>query len=112
MSVKRLGMHVAREDIRRSFTDAPVRRTAAELYCLTLVLRPHANNSDARKAGTIILVGVWALIEVGAAFGVAALPEQFFFLRVLVGVLIGRMWGIEINNFAGVEFHYEGENDD
>lgn len=105
-------MHVRREDIRRSFTDAPVRRAVAELYCLWLTFVPHPNNNDARKAGTLLLIGVWAAIEVGAAFDVAALPEQFFFLRVIVGVLIGRMWGIEINNFAGVEFHYQEDSDD
>lgn len=100
-------------DARRSFLDAPVRRLYCEVYCLALTLIFHDGNHDGRKALTILVVGVWALLEVGAAFGAATLPNQFFFLRLVVGVLIGRMWGIELNNFAGVEFAYDdgSEND-
>ena len=107
-------MHPTPRDARRSFRDAPLRRLYCEVYCLALTLVFHPNNNHGRKAATIVIVGVWAAIEVGAAFGVATLPEQFFFLRLVVGVLIGRMWGIEINNFAGVEFAYgdNGGNDD
>jgi hypothetical protein len=98
-------------DVHRSFVDAPWRRLRAELYCLWLSFRPHPDNHNGRKAATLTVIGVWAAVEVGAAFGVAALPDQFFFLRVVVGVLIGRMWGIEINNFAGVEFVYTDDDD-
>lgn len=94
------------DDVHASFSERPLDRVRAELVCLSLAFRPHANNSHARKAGTILVVGVWAALELGAAFGVAMLPEQFTFIRLFVGVLIGRMWGIEINNFAGVEFSY------
>jgi hypothetical protein len=106
-------MQATPEDARRSFTDAPLRRAWAEVYCFVLTFVFHDGNNDGRKAGTIVIVGVWAMIEVGAAFGYASLPDQFFFLRIVVGVLIGRMWGIEINNFAGVEFAYasDGGND-
>lgn len=99
------------QDCRRS--PSSWRRLYAEVYCLGLTLVFHPNNSHGRKAGTILVVGVWAAIEVGAAFGYATLPNQFYFLRLVVGVLIGRMWGIEINNFAGVEFGYtEGGSED
>lgn len=104
------------DDARRSVTEAPLRRLVCEAYCLYLTFRPHDGNHDGRKAATLVVVGVWAAVEVGAAFGHASLPEQFILLRVVVGVLIGRMWGIEINNFAGVEFTHtddeEGENGD
>jgi hypothetical protein len=97
-------------DARRSFIDAPLRRAYCEVYCLALTLVFHDDNHDGRKALTILVVGVWALLEVGAAFGYASLPDQFYLLRVVVGVLIGRMWGIEINNFAGVEFTYGNDS--
>lgn len=100
-------MHITPMDVRRSIFDAPKRRLLAELYCLYLTFVFHEQNSDLRKLATLVLVGVWASIEVGAAFGVATLPDQFFFLRLVIGVLIGRLWGIEINNFAGVTFDYE-----
>lgn len=107
-------MQCTPDDARRSFADAPIKRTWAELYCFWLTFVFHADNDDGRKAATLLVVVAWAGIEAGAAFGYATLPDQFFFLRVVVGVLIGRMWGIEINNFAGVEFGYSsgGENDD
>jgi len=103
-------MSVSREDVRRGFFEDPVRRLRAELYCLWLTFIVHEENNDARKAVTLVVVGVWGIMEVGSAFGVAELPNQFYLLRVVVGVLIGRMWGIEINNFAGVEFTHTDEN--
>jgi len=99
-------------DARRSFRDAPLRRAYAELYSLRLTFVFHDGNSNGRKAATILVVGVWAALELGAAYGVASLPKQFLFLRLVVGVLIGRMWGIEINNFAGVEFTHQDDGDD
>lgn len=99
-------------DARRSLLDAPLRRLYAELYCLWLTLVFHDGNHHGRKALTILIVGVWALLEVGAAFGYAHLPEQFYMLRLGVGILVGRMWGIELNNFAGVEFTYNGNRSD
>lgn len=100
------------QDCRVSFLEAPRRRVRAELYCLYRTFWFHEDNNDGRKAATLLVVGAWALIEAGAAFEYATLPDQFFFLRVVVGVLIGRMWGIEINNFAGVEFGYTTSDDD
>lgn len=108
-------MRTTPEDVHKPFRERPGRRIAAELYCLALSFWFHPNNNHGRKAATILVVGVWAAIEVGAAFGPADLPNQFSFLRLFVGVLVGRMWGIEINNFAGVEFGYSdsgGEDDE
>jgi hypothetical protein len=95
----------------RRFRDDPIGRTKAEVWTFLLTFVFHDDNNDGRKLATILLVVVWALIEVGAAFGYAQLPEQFFFLRVVVGIMIGRMWGIEINNFAGLEFDYSRGDD-
>lgn len=104
-------MHVRPEDTRVPFRESPLRRIAAELYCLALTFIFHPNNDHQRKFATLLVVGVWGAIEVGAAFGTATLPEQFYFLRLVVGVVLGRMWGIEINNFAGLEFDYGASTD-
>lgn len=104
-------MAVSRDDARCSFWHNPVRRTVAELYCFALVFKPYNGNSHERKFGTILVVLVWAALELGAAYGAADLPNQFFYIRLFVGVLIGRMWGIQFNNFAGVEFAYQDQNE-
>lgn len=104
-------MSVRKEDAKRSFLESPMRRAYCEVYCLALTFVFHDNNNDGRKLVTVVVVGVWAALEVGSAFGYAELPDQFFFIRVVVGVLIGRMWGIEINNFAGVEFVHTSDSD-
>lgn len=104
-------MHVRPEDTRVAFRESPLRRIVAELYCLLLTFVFHPHNDNQRKAATLLVVGVWAAIEIGAAFGTATLPEQFYFLRLVVGIVIGRMWGIEINNFAGLEFDYRAAGD-
>jgi len=104
-------MALSADDIHRSFIQAPLRRTTAEVYCLWLTFRPHPDNNHGRKLATLAVVGVWAALEVGAGFGYAELPDQFYFIRLVVGVLIGRMWGIEINNFAGVEFEHTDDGE-
>lgn len=93
------------------FRDHPLRRLYAELYCLALTFIFHQGNNHGRKLATLVVVGVWASLEVGAAYGAAELPNQFTYIRLFVGILIGRMWGIEFNNIAGLELNYGGEND-
>jgi len=94
------------QDARTGWLQAPLRRAYAELHRLGLTLVFHNGNSHSRKLATIVVVAVWGSIELGAAFGYANLPGQFNVLRVFVGVLIGRMWGIEFQNFAGLELSY------
>lgn len=102
-------MAVSRDDARTSFWEHPLRRTAAEALCFALIWIPIDGNSHERKAATIMVVAVWGALEVGAAYGAADLPNQFFYIRVFIGILIGRMWGIQFNNFAGVEFAYSDD---
>jgi len=103
--------HDAGRDVQRPWRDAPLRRLVAELYCLSLVFRFHTDNNDGRKAATLLVVLAWAAIEVGAAYGVATLPNEVWYLRIAVGILIGRMWEIQINNVAGVGLSYGGDDD-
>jgi len=102
---------VSRDDARKGLFTNPKRRLTAELYCFLLIFVPHTYNDNSRKYLTLILFFAWALIEVGAAFGVAMIRNQFIYIRGLVLVLLGRMWGLELNNFAGVEFTTRDEND-
>lgn len=105
-------MQVDPEDVRRGFADAPRRRAKAEALALCRTLFFHEENNNIRKGATIAIVGVWAVIEAGAAFDLATPPEQFFYLRLFVGLLVGRMWGIEINNIAGIELSYQEDRDE
>jgi len=99
------------ERLRLPWSHAPIKRFWAEMYCFALVFWFHADNHDGRKAITLVVVLVWAAIELGAAFGYANLPSEFFFLRIVVGIVVGRMWGIQITNVAGVELGYKGTDD-
>ena len=103
--------HDAGRDVQRPWRDAPFRRLVAELYCLSLVFRFHRDNDHTRKAATLVVVVVWGAIEVGAAYGVATLPSEVWYLRLAVGILVGRMWGIQVNNVAGVGLSYGGDDD-
>jgi len=105
-------MQPSPDALRRRWRDDPQGRVVAEAYCLLLTLVFHDGNSHGRKLLTILVVLVWGVLEVGAGFGVARLPDQFVFIRVVVGVLLGRMWGIEINNFAGIEFQFDDSGGD
>lgn len=80
--------------------DAPVRYLLAQLYCGYLVFRFHGQNNHLRKAVTLLVVIVWATLEVGAAFDLATLPGEFLYLRLFVGILLGKMWDIEFQTFA------------
>jgi len=101
-----IGFHmgVSRADTQESWVTAPFRRFKAELFCFLLIWFPHKHNNNTRKYLTLLVFFAWGAIEIGAAFGYATVPNQFMFLRGIVLVLLGRMWGLEINNFAGLEF--------
>jgi len=100
------------DDARTSFTESPRRRISAELRCFLLVFWMYETNNDSRKAVTILAVAVYALLELGAAFGYANLPAEFFYMRLFIGILIGRMWGIQFNNVAGLSFEPINSEDD
>ena len=92
------------EDARVHPRDDPLRRLKAEAYCFARAFYFHDQNNHLRKAITLLVVIVWMALEIGAAYGWATLPEHFLYLRLFVGVLLGRMWDIEVNSFAGTVF--------
>lgn len=103
---------IRRDDARKRWVDDPLRRGIAELYVFLLIFIPHRYNNNARKYLTLLLFSTWAAIEIGTAFHLATVPSQFSLIRGLVLILLGRMWGLELNNFAGVEYSNESNNQD
>lgn len=90
------------------------RRLLAELYCLLLVFVPHRYNNTTRKLATLVIVITWATLELinaapGLVTGEVHLPNQFYLLRLFVGILIGRMWGIQFNSIA--DYQMGGPNE-
>lgn len=89
-------------DARTPFSDSPGRRLKAEAYTFLLTFLFHDNNNHLRKALTILLFGVWAILYTANSLDSVAvtLPDSFEFLTLFVGIVIARMWNIEFNNFA------------
>lgn len=94
------------------FRDDISRRLYVELYCFYLIFRFHDHNNHLRKAVTIMVVFVWAVLEIGLAFELARVPEPLSWLRLFVGLLLARMWNIELNNFAQVVSNSKANRDD
>jgi len=97
-------MDVQRDDARQSWLSHPRRRAKAEVLALLLIFVPHKYNSRYQKLFTLMVFSAWFTIEIGAAFEYAHIPDQFALIRGIVLILIGRMWGLELNNLAGIEF--------
>lgn len=89
------------------------RRFAIELYCLFLVFRFHRENSHLRKATTIMLFVVWSIVTVGITFDalMTVKPPHYGVLSAIVFAIIGRMWGIEVENFTNLAMR-DGDDDD
>ena len=75
-------------------------RVRVELYCFFLIFRFHDNNNHLRKAVTIMVVIVWAVLEISIALNLGSVPDSLSWLRLFVGLLLARMWNIELNSFA------------
>lgn len=103
-----------RRACQRPVTDS--RRLAVELYCLLLVFIPHRHNNTTRKLATLVVVATWAILEilnaVPAFAGEVILPKEFFLLRLFVGIVIGRMWGIQFNSIADYSISNDNDGDD
>ena len=106
------GPYRYRDHCRTDFRCAPHRRLIGEAVCFGLIFVPYNGNNNTRKFVTAILTVAAALIIVGDAFGIADPPNYFLYLLLFVGVIVGRMWGIQFNNIAGVEFSYDTQDTD
>lgn len=106
------GPYRYRDHCRTRFRCQPFKRLTGEAYCLSRVFVPYNGNDNTRKYATLAIVVTWATLELLSALGHATLPDGFYLLRLFVGILIGRMWGIQFNNIAGMEFSYDDGEDD
>lgn len=89
-------------DLQRPIARAPIARLWAELYCLGLTFVFHGGNNHIRKAVTLLLFAVWGGITVGLSFESVSVVQPPFYSVItgLVFLIIGRMWDIEVDNFA------------
>lgn len=94
--------------------DDPVGRLRVELFCLFLVFRFHGRNNHLRKAVTIMLVFVWAVVTLALTFNAvpAKAPPYYAVLTAFVWAIVGRMWDFEINSFSDVVITNQQEGED
>lgn len=83
-----------------AFSDDIRQRLYAEVFCFYLIFRFHDYNNHLRKAVTLMVVFVWGTLEVLRALEIGTMPESMSWLRLFVGVLLARMWNIELDSFA------------
>mgnify|MGYP000075917202 CR=1 FL=1 len=92
----------------------PLGRVRAELFCFMLVFRFHGQNNHLRKAVTIMLVFVWAVITLALTFDAipAETPPYYAVLTAFVWAIVGRMWDFEINSFSDAIVDTQGGEDE
>lgn len=82
-------------------------RLRFELYCLLLVFLPYEGNSDGRKLIVTLITGTSILIAILDSIGLANPPSYFRYWLIFNGLIVGRMWGIQFNNIAGVSISHD-----
>ena len=82
----------------RSPSRRPVAAFKCWLFCGFLTFVPHEYNSSTRKIVTIIVFLVWGIIEIAIGAGTFSQTGLLTYLRPLVFLILGQMWGIEIVN--------------
>lgn len=96
---------MARHDHLPTFHERPRERCRLEAVAFYRVFRFHDDNNHVRKAVTLMVVTVWGILEIinaapGLVAGEVMLPSEFAWLRLFVGLLLARMWDIELTNFT------------
>lgn len=79
----------------------PFRDAKTELHALRYALKPHPDNSDARKAITLMLAGSWCVITIGIAFGWAVPTEMYGLLSAFVGAWVSKVQERELQRLSG-----------
>jgi hypothetical protein len=108
-----------REDCRElaaPWVTRPKLRLALEALAIRRTFVPYDGNNDARKILTTILGVTWMILTIGYASGrFGADPSLVFYgpLSALIGLLVGRMWGLEVQGLAGpLQIGTGGDDDD
>jgi len=102
------------DDLTTAPSESLSERLYAELYCLGLAFVFHDGNNHVRKALTLLLFLVWGAVTVGLSFESVGTVQPPFYpvMTGIVFLIIGRMWNIEVNNFAGLRLGDERSGDD
>lgn len=98
-----------RHDAIPPFHERPRERCRLEAHAFYRVFRFHDNNNHVRKAVTLMVVAVWGILEITIATDMAMVPDSLTWLRLFVGLLLARMWDIELNSFTGATLRDDGE---
>lgn len=68
-----------------------------ELRAFRAIFHVTGHNATSKSVGTIILLLVWSSVYVGTTFGlVAQRPPLFLEFTIIVFVILGRWWGVEL----------------
>lgn len=73
---------------------------------------PHQDNNNTAKLVGIILILVWAAVQLGLSFDILAVSKPPFFdlYTAVVFLLVGRMWNIEVDRLLPVDFTHDDED--
>lgn len=71
---------------------------------LVLTFMPHDNNSNLRKAITLLFVTVWLIITLGLAFQDFAVVQPPFYgvFTAIVFLIVGKQWDIEVQRLMNL----------
>jgi len=79
----------------------PFEDPQTELKGLKYTLLPHPENSDSRKAITLMLVSSWCVITIGISFGWAVPSEMYGLLSAFVGAWVTKIQEREMGRLTG-----------
>lgn len=102
-------------DLARPWIHAPWRRLGIELRALKLTCLTVPENNDARKYITLVFVLTWATLTVLIGTERVPDPSAVYYgpFTALVFLLVGRMWGVEVERLlAGFNVPTESDDDD
>lgn len=72
-----------------------------ELKAIGCCFRFTPHNSPTQKILLWVVVGIWAVITVGIAFGHATPTTEYSAITAVVWALFGRVWGAEATALGG-----------
>jgi len=93
----------------------PRLRAAVEIRALWRTCTTAPDNNDARKYATAILVLTWSVLTVLIALQRVPDPSAVFYgpFTAFVWILVGRMWGVEVERvLGGLDVSVEDTDDD
>lgn len=90
----------------------PSRRARIEAHGLARCFYPHKDNNSTRKYSTLALFALWATITAGIAFGYAESTQVYMIMTMVVWLILGRMWNIEVGRLMPMEWEELPDDDE